>query len=72
MVAVAAGNERMGFWKTMFNLKDDSRERVKKAVAESAAQREIAASNLEATIRDLLETNDRVTGRVRAHDQIHE
>lgn len=68
MVAVA-GNNHMGFWKTMFNLRDGRRERVKQAVAESAVQREIAASRLEDTIRELLETNDRVTGRVRANEQ---
>lgn len=70
MVAVA-GNNHMGFWKTIVNLRDGSRERIKREVAESAIGREQAASRLEDTIRELLETNDRVTGRIREHETVH-
>lgn len=53
----------MGFWKMIFKPHDGSRQRVKDAVEESRQKREAANSRFEDTVRELLDANDRITGR---------
>jgi hypothetical protein len=50
-------------WKMIVHPSDGTREKVKAAVERSTLDRQIARSRFEDTIRELLEVNDRVTGR---------
>ena len=52
-----------GILKSIFGPKDGSRQKVKEEVASSRERVETAANRFEETIRDLLDQNDKLTGR---------
>lgn len=53
----------MSLFSAILRPHDGTRRKVTQAVATSAAQRETARSRFEDTVRELLEVNDRLTGR---------
>lgn len=55
----------MGLWKMIFKPNDGHRAAVKAEVAESAKARESATNRFEQTVKEVLEINDRLTGRQR-------
>jgi hypothetical protein len=57
--------------KAIFQPKDGTRQRVKEEVMSSRRKVEYAASQFELTIRELLDRNDRLTGRAPYHDDRH-
>ena len=55
------------FWKEIFNPRDGSREKVKGEVLLSRQNVERAVNRFEDTIRELLDENDKLTGRTTYH-----
>lgn len=53
----------MGLLKMIFKPHDGTRAKVKAEIAASVAARESAINRFEQTVQELLETNDRLTGR---------
>lgn len=52
-----------GILKSIFSPKDGSRQKVREEVVTSRERVETAANRFEETIRDLLDRNDKLTGR---------